>query len=216
MEPEVQFCAGEKVKFPASIAKAVVRELLPELRPCCLAGGPDGEPWLKVAGSLRRKKAEVGDVEFVYVAAVGEVRRDLFVERGNVMDAKLEELITRGVLTMRRSASGSFSWGPQIKLAVHAASGLPLDFFATTAPRFFNYLVCRTGSKENNVRLAASAAERGLKWHPFHGGFEVVDLARAGRALERADMHTGQMVPARSEEEVFAIAGLAYLEPWER
>jgi DNA polymerase/3'-5' exonuclease PolX len=176
----------------------------------------DGVPWLRVAGSLRRGKPEVGDVEMVYVPASGDVQNGLFVEQGNVFDAALETLILRRIIAPRKNAKGVQMWGGQNKFAVHVASGLPLDFFATTAPAFFNYLVCRTGGKESNVALAVSAAERGLKWHPYHSGFEVVDCERAQAALNRPELTTGRFVVATSERAVFELAGLAYLEPWER
>lgn len=215
---EIQLHAGGKrargVKFPADVAKAAIREVLPVLRPCCLQDEA-GKPWLCVAGSLRRRKAEVGDVELVYVPQFGAVQNGLFTESGNMFDAALEGLIVSGVLAMRRNAQGAFMWGRQNKFAVHIATGVPFDFFATTAPHFFNYLVCRTGGKDSNMRIATAAAERGLKWHPYHAGFEVVDCQRAGAVLGR-DLSPGQVIPARTEAAVFEIAGLSYLEPWER
>lgn len=203
------------MKFPAELAKAVVRELLPVLRPCCMADA-SGEAWLRVAGSLRRRRAEVSDVELVYVPASGPVQTGLFVEVGNLMDAALERLVLERVIEPRVLARGGVAWGAKNKLAVHVASGVPLDFFATSAPCFWNYLVCRTGSREHNIKLAMSAAERGLKWHPYHDGFEVVDVARACHALGRDDLTMGRFVVARDEREVLALAGLPWAEPWQR
>lgn len=202
-----------KPRFPRAEALAVVRELLPVLLPACAPGGPDGKPWLKVAGSLRRERADVGDIEFVYVAAFGDVPDGLFSHRGNLFDSALNGLLSRGILAKRRNTRGSEMWGDSNKLAVHVASGIPIDFFATTEGRFFNYLVCRTGGKENNTQIALAAQERGLKWHPFHGGFEVRngDLARV--ILEDESLYTGKLIAARTEADVYRLAGLPFLPP---
>lgn len=207
---------SSKTKFPTAAALAVVRELMPLLMPQCVPGGPDGKPWFKVAGSLRRKKPEVGDIEIVYISAFGEVPDGLFTRDGNLFDAALEGLITNGVLAMRRNVNGGTAWGPSNKLAVHVASGIPIDFFSTTVPDFWSYLVCRTGSHENNIRIATAAHERGLKWLPTRGGMQVLNTALAGHALNRRDLHTGQVLRVMSEQDVYAFAGLPYLEPQAR
>lgn len=205
-----------KQKFPAAGAKEVVRELLLPLAPCALAGLNELEPWLKVAGSLRRRKAEVGDIEIVYVPREGKVRDGLFEKDGNLFDEALEDLIVRRIIAPRPNKNGQTAWGGKNKLAVHCASGIPVDFFATTVPCFWNYLVCRTGGKDNNIEIASSAHHRGLQWNPYHTGFEVVNAALANHALGRRDLTVRSHVVARSERDVFTLAGLEYLEPWER
>ncbi len=204
-----------KPRFPAAEAKAVVRELLPHLEPACAKDG-EGKAWLRVAGSLRRRKADVGDIEFVYSPAFGPVKDGLFVKEGNLIDAALEGLVVSRVIEPRHTLKGGVTWGPQNKLAVHCATGIPIDFFSIQVPRFWNYLVCRTGSKETNIRISEAAQERGLAWAPYHGGFTVEDLEKARAATGRDDLSTGGLILAKSEADVFAIAGLPWLEPWER
>lgn len=202
-----------KARFPADEAKAVAREILAVLKPACL------DPWLKVAGSLRRRKADVGDVEFVYVPAIGMVPDGLFQREGNLADEALNSLVLSGIIAPRLTIKGTAVWGQKNKLAVHLATGIPLDFFSTSVPCFWNYLVCRTGSKETNTALAMSAQERGLKWHPYSLGFEVINFAQATLALKDHGAtltHQGQHIQARNEQDVFALAGLPYLEPHAR
>lgn len=208
-----------KTKFPREEALAVVRELLPLLRPCCaplVPTNPDSGTWFRIAGSLRRDKPEVGDIEIVYVPAFGEVKDGLFTKTGNLFDARLEELVLSRVLAMRPNKNGHFTWGQSNKLALHVASGIPIDFFATTIPCFYNYLVCRTGGKDSNLQIATSAQQRGLKWHPTHSGFEVTNAAQANHALGRNDLTIGRHVVVQREEDVFQIAGLPWLEPKDR
>ncbi len=204
-----------KTQYPADAAKVVVRELLERLRGCVAANADDDEPWLKIAGSLRRRKPYVGDIEMVYAPAFGVIPTDLFPETGNLFEYELERLILDRVISPRKTANGQTMWGGKNKLAVHCASGIPVDFFATTIPDFHNYLVCRTGSAENNIRIATTAQQRGLKWMPYHGGFEVVNSATAGAALNR-ELRPGQVLRVTSEQDVFAFCGLPYLAPWER
>ena len=187
-----------KVKYPRATALAVARELVKALAPVTIQGR------LIVAGSLRRRKAAVGDVEIVYVPYVVRVAgyEDFFTSSlVNHADKALADLLARGILVKRRNALGSEVWGDKNKLAVHPASGVPVDLFAATDANWFNYLVCRTGSAENNTRIAIAANGRGWKWNPYGPGFTD---------------NRGECVPVRSEREVFELAGLAYLEPWER
>lgn len=95
-------------------------------------------------------------------------------------------------------------WGAQNKLARHVASGVPIDFFTTTAANFWNYLVCRTGGARTNVAICNAAIKKGWKWNPYGEGFSrAAGLGREVHAVA-------------SEREVFEFVGLDYLEPGDR
>lgn len=185
-----------KTKFPREAALAVARELVAGLRPHC-------EPErLIVAGSLRRRKKEVGDVEILYVPKMLPVMDGLFdIKHEPATDIPMVRWLGTGVLAMRENVNGSAIWGLKNKLARHAASGIPVDFFATTEAAWFNYLVCRTGGMESNIRIASAAKDKGWQWNPYGAGFTD---------------HRGEIVPVKSERDVFELVGLEYLEPWER
>lgn len=183
-----------KPKFRREIALEVARELCRWLKPECER--------LIVAGSLRRGKAEVGDIEILYIPHTRVVADGLFDERVvSQVDELLTQLIARGLLEQRRTIAGAVTWGAKNKLARHVATGMPVDFFAADAANWFNYLVCRTGSAENNVRIAAAAKARGWHWHPYGTGFTD----------ER-----GRPVSVTSERDVFTLLELPYLEPHQR
>lgn len=152
---------------------------------------------------MRRLKPDVGDIEILFVPRVGEVLApgQLFAEERSLADALLEKHLADGVLIKRLNKYGVAAWGAQNKLAIHARSRIPVDFFATTRERWFVALVLRTGSAANNVRLAASALRRGLKLHAYG-------------VLERTE--TGEQITPRSEREVFELIGVPYLEPHQR
>jgi DNA polymerase/3'-5' exonuclease PolX len=183
-----------KQKFPRADALAVVIQLMPRLEPACLR--------LIVAGSLRRRKELVGDIEILYIPRFHDTRNDLFKPTlSNLTDIALQQLITEGILEQRRNAIGTISWGEKNKLARHLPSGIPIDLFAANSENWFNYLVCRTGPGESNIRISSAALAKGWKWKPYSPGF-----------LD-AEHH---LVPVHSEREVFELVGLPYLEPCER
>lgn len=163
---------------------------------------------LIVAGSLRRKKAMVGDVEILYVPMLVELPpKDLFGKERqfrNLADEVLQRLLDERVLYPRLNVNGGKAWGERNKLAVHATSLIPVDLFSATEGNWFNYLVCRTGPLESNVAIASKAQELGWKWHPYDEGFSrPVGLGKEVR-------------PMGSEREVFEFVGMPYKEPWER
>lgn len=183
-----------KTKFPFAKARAVGSVL-------CLALEEECER-IEIAGSIRRGKPEVGDIEIVYIPKMGTVRDGLFdTKEVSRVDLLLQALLDSGVLAKRRNVNGSEMWGTKNKLALHCASGIPVDFFATTEEAWFNYLVCRTGGAENNTRVAMAAQDKGWKWNPYGPGF--------------TDDHR-RTIRVSSEREVFELLGLRYLEPEER
>lgn len=185
-----------KIKFERAVAIEVARELCRELEPVCER--------LIVAGSLRRRKAMVGDVEILFIPKFITVPKDMFeTEERSAADLKIEALVNQGVLARRRNVNGSEMWGDKNKLAVHVASGMPVDLFRATTENWFNYLVCRTGPAESNTRICMAAQDRGWKWNPYGAGFSQGGPL-AGPAKEHA---------VTSEREVFEFLGLPYLEP---
>lgn len=181
-------------KYRRAIALQVAGDLCRLLKALCER--------LIVAGSLRRGKQEVGDIEILYIPRCVEEPDGLFEKRTvSQVDALLTQLIAREQLTQRRTATDTITWGPKNKLAQHWPTGMPVDFFAADAGNWFNYLVCRTGSAENNIRIASTARARGWKWHPYGAGFTD----------ER-----GRPVPVTSEQDVFTLLDLPYLEPHQR
>lgn len=185
-----------KTKFPRAAAIRIAKELCDVLKPVT--------DRLIVAGSLRRRRQEVGDVEILYIPKrVPGQEIDMFAPAPalNLTDASIESLLRRNILEKRLNSVGAETWGDKNKLAVHVASGIPVDFFSTESNFWFNYLVCRTGGAENNRQIAMAANRKGWTWNPYRSGFTN---------------ETGELVAVRSERDVFELAGLPYREPWER
>jgi DNA polymerase/3'-5' exonuclease PolX len=186
-----------KTRHPRAAALAVAKELCAALKPACER--------LIVAGSLRRRREEVGDVEIVYIPRfeTGPVPGDLFAHAWqNLADFVIAGMLARGVIAKRESIRGTTAFGEKNKLMVHLASGIPVDLFSATAENWFNYLVCRTGPKESNTRIAEAAKAKGWHWNPYGAGF--------------SNTCGGTRHAVTSERDVFDFLGFPYLEPWER
>ena len=187
-----------QTKFPAELAREVADELMAELRPLC-------EPErISIAGSLRRGKAQVGDLEICYVSRIAPSRRpgDMFDSLNSLADLRLDEWLRYGVLAKRPSVDGVYTWGNLNKLAVHVKTKLPVDFFGADEAGWWRTLVIRTGPKEFNLKLIAGATARGLKLHAYGPAF--------------TDTTSGEVMPCHSEHEFLAMCGREWIKPEER
>jgi DNA polymerase/3'-5' exonuclease PolX len=207
---------SDKVKYPREEAMEVARWLCKPIKPLCAAITDhlahvklSSTTLLKVCGSLRRGKDQVGDVEMVFVSREREVEESqpgLFGEFKTVKQLPvvldlLDVMVKRGLLTKRLKENGQSTWGQWNRLAVHTHSGIPVDFFRTTFENWWMTVVIRTGPKDFNLRLIESANKRGFDVHAY------------GTFTRKSD---GTVVPVNSEREVFDLAGLPWLPPEER
>lgn len=180
-----------KTRWPIDEASKVADFLCGVLATLC-AG-------IQIAGSIRRRKPEVGDIEILYIPQFENRPVDwLSSAPVSLADEQIDAWLKDGVLFKRPNKAGITSWGVQNKLAVHTASGIPVDFFSTTKSKWWASLVIRTGSKETNLKLATGAQKMGRTLNAYGSGVTLRD---------------GQVLPAASEEAVFKLCGVPYLEP---
>lgn len=181
------------MKYPRRQALPIATMLRDLLAPDCSR--------ITIAGSIRRRAAQVSDIEILYVPLTGPADGDLFGECGliNLTDRALAAMLHMGLISKRLTTQGHKTWGKKNKLAILTSSGIPVDFFATAEDCWWNSLVCRTGPAESNIRIAAAAKARGYQWNPYGPGFT--------RLLD------GLQFSMPSEAAVFDFVGLPYLEP---
>jgi DNA polymerase/3'-5' exonuclease PolX len=187
---------SKEQRYPYCEAMEVASELVRRLQGCCER--------IKVAGSLRRGHPTVGDAELLFVPrrAVRPTPGDFFGSTEVDLAAEvLGEMLADGTLEKRLSEGGTEAWGPQNKLAVHAASGLHVDLFSTCEANWWTALVVRTGGQESNIVLAVGAQRLGRKLNAYGCGVTMPD---------------GAAVRAESEEHLFELCGIPYLKPEER
>lgn len=147
---------------------------------------------VEIAGSIRRQKPEVGDIELLCIPK--------FIGSVDQLDWALKKMVFEGAMALRLSRNGRRTYGPKNKLMVHVQSGIGVDFFSTTEECWPVSLVVRTGGKQTNIQISMAAQEKGYQFRAYGSGFTTP---------------SGEIV-CRSEREVFEVVGLPYLEPWER
>ncbi len=188
----------DKPRWPRADALAVAKRLSAALAPYCER--------IEIAGSLRREKPTVGDIELLYIPRVTQepdpnsLLGDLLPV--NQADREIAILQRTGILARRLNCKGAEMFGPLNKLMLHRYTEIPVDLFATTEAAWFNYLVCRTGGADNNVAICEAARARGYKWNPYAEGF--------------TNLRSGLSQPMHSEEHVFTFVGLPFLPPNQR
>lgn len=183
-------------KFPLATAAKFGAKIVAEIAPFCER--------VEVAGSVRRQKAEVKDLEIVVVPTWEERPdpADLFQESRLRVNLLCENLSARDqVRWIKPSTSEIQDWPlkPEGKYwRGLLANGMKLDMFIANAANYGLIKLIRTGSAEFNVALFAygnrngSSCVNGRLW----SGLKFVDTPE--------------------ETDVFNILGLRYVEPHDR
>jgi DNA polymerase/3'-5' exonuclease PolX len=186
--------SDNKTRHPHAAALAVAQELQAQLSPACHR--------IAIVGSLRRQRPLVGDVELLFISRRSERPEGLFDNRiVDVCSEVCDKLLVDGVLAKRPNVNGHFAWGESNKLAIHVASGIPIDLFRTTEENWPVSLVIRTGSKETNLKLTTGAMKQGGTLMAYGCGVKWSD---------------GTITPATSEQHVFEMCRVPYKEPEDR
>lgn len=98
--------AINRPKFPLLEAGDAACQIVNALRPQCER--------IEIAGSIRRQKQWVGDIEIVYIPSIVTSGEDLLGCPDlphNLFDETLDILISAGRLEKRRNKLGSETWG---------------------------------------------------------------------------------------------------------
>lgn len=116
----------------------------------------EGQPYCRVAGSLRRRVTEVHDVDVVM--CVSTVPDDMMAP----------ETSPRGRLkrVIEKRADAVSAWGPDRARLVF--DGVPFDLYFAKPKVFAVALLTATGSANHILRLSTHARARGLRFSPTH------------------------------------------------
>lgn len=184
-------------------AQRLATRIRDELAPFCVQ--------IEIAGSIRRQRPNVGDIDLVCLPRGAEGQRDL---------------ISRCTRSGRCVKAGEqyrvFTLQNDVQLDVWFAHGPDTDLLGQTTPENFSTLfVCRTGSAAFNIYLAQRAKERGLHWNPHAGlmrvkGGAFVDY-RDGEGRRRGTVAPiGDYITTPTEAAFFDALGMDFVKPEER
>jgi DNA polymerase (family X) len=138
---------------------------------------------LEVAGSYRRRRETVGDIDLLAISPRPAEVMERFRHYGQI-DKVLMDGDTRSTVVL--------------------GSGLQVDLRAVPPDCYGAALVYFTGSKEHNVKLRRRAVERGLRISEY-GVFRV--------EKEKEEERDGEWIAGREEEDVYAAVGLPWIPP---
>jgi DNA polymerase (family 10) len=151
---------------------------------------------IEVAGSIRRGKAEVGDIDLVVLPKAVDLPGGLCgivkVDPSTVWKNLIPKALLKSGLQLEVSGQElhRFSF----------PSGVQVDVYRARPETWGVILLVRTGSKEHNVKLCSLARYKGLMLSASQG---VMDVER-------------RVLASISEEEIFAALGLAFVKPKDR
>jgi DNA polymerase (family 10) len=167
-------------RIPLGRAYPLARQLIGELKK--VKGVVDAQP----AGSLRRMRSTVGDLDILVAAKDSSAVMEAFVKLGGV-----NRVLGKG----------------ETKSSVEFHDGVRAQVWVLPPERFGTALVYATGSKDHNVRLRelALAKNLSLSEHSFLKMNPSTGSGRAGNG-------EGEILCA-TEEEVYETLGLPWIPP---
>lgn len=142
---------------------------------------------LEVAGSYRRRRETIGDIDLLATASNPGPVMAAFLHYPQI-DKTLMSGDTRSTITL--------------------GSGLQVDLRVVAPDSYGAALLYFTGSKEHNVKLRRRAVERGLRISEY-GVFRV----ERGETADEGEEAHGERIAGSTEEEVYASVGLAWVPP---
>lgn len=193
----LSFASKESQRLPLGIAMPIAEALVERL------SGVDGVERVEFAGSLRRGKETIGDLDLLVVASDAEAARAAFCEHESVQkvvargETKCSVRIGVDVHTGRwRGESEDALVGADMRLVPKESWGAAMLYF--------------TGSKEHNVRCREIAIKQGMTLNEY-GLFED-----DGSDPEPPQKRGVEPIASGSEEAVYQKLGIEYVVPERR
>lgn len=146
----------------------------------------------EIAGSLRRRKETIGDVDLVCAckdAAAGTEVISAFVKFPEV-----SKILGEG------STKGS----------VLTKTGLQVDLRVVPDENFGAALLYFTGSKDHNVRIRGMAQDKGMTLNEW-GLYKLADFEKAKKKTGEAPQL--KPIASKSEDDIYKKLGMVYIEP---
>lgn len=186
--------SGPKVAW--AIANRAAEEVVELLRPACER--------IAIAGSIRRQRIEVGDIEIVAVPAFDERTEGLWGDVAHVDRLEqrittlrdLDKLALRDVEIHRQDGTVEIGQRNGQSFKALTYDRIPLDLFIVRPPAEWGVLFAiRTGPGDWNEKI-------------------VTDCQRFGRRVSGGQvLHLGRPIPCPEEADFFEAVGQPWVEP---
>ncbi|ELZ18550.1 DNA-directed DNA polymerase [Haloterrigena salina JCM 13891] len=185
--PKTEQNIRENIDFAREVGQ---RQLLGEARPLAddvldFLEGLEAVERCEVAGSIRRWRETIGDVDALVATEDGEAVVEAFVDWDSV-DSEIES-------------------GPE-KASIRVGE-IRVDLRVVVPEEFGSALQYFTGSKDHNVTLRNYAIDRGMKLNEY-GAFDVSDVED-----HEAGQRVGERVAGETEEGMYEALGLPWIPP---
>jgi DNA polymerase/3'-5' exonuclease PolX len=160
---------------------------------------------IEVAGSLRRLRPVVNDIDLVVIPKTIPVP-DLIGGLASTRNLCWEALMTyaRDHASRVTILTGGQTPGDLVSMV---SPKCQLDVFFAVPETWITRLICRTGSKEHNIYMADRANEKCYHWNPSKGLYHLGRSGEAGLA---------DAIPLTTEADFYAHLGLREIAPQHR
>lgn len=192
---------NEEGRWPLDYAESVAGWIVEQLESVCEK--------IVVAGSIRRRRPFVKDIEIVCVPKLvwstnlldekkSESVFEMLMEWLLICDYQVDgQVVKGGVFAKRSGMDGRFTYGLKNKLLIHRPTGVAVDLFTADEENWGMSLLVRTGSADFNKAVMARFRRLGMRGHAYGG---VTDAR-------------GKTVECPEEEEVFQLLRVPFIEP---
>lgn len=195
-----------KLHAAISIAEKIVRELAPACER------------IEIAGSIRRARAEVNDIDLVILPKPGKLDaiKNRCKERCRVItDGRKNFICALKVGSSRcddRTAQRAVPTIAEFQLDIFFAHGAEPDLIENKPGNFGSLLLCRTGSKEHNIKIASLAKSRDMAWKTYEGLYAGGEWRRIESGADE-EYAGGKIIASETEEEIFQALGIEFVPP---
>ncbi|GAB2550038.1 nucleotidyltransferase family protein [Spirosoma aerophilum] len=194
-----------ETRIPLDKAQRLAKGLVERLEEYC--------DRIHIAGSIRRLKPEVKDIEIVcQPKTFVEADFSLFGSGSNevkVIPAFIREVETLGLRVIKGQPTGRY-------MQIEAFRDIKLDLFMPQASDFYRQLAIRTGSADYAAKVIATGWKK-LGWCGTDQGLRLVNECEETKSGWRCIKRTPTLPPVwQSEREFFSWLGIPAISPPER
>lgn len=206
-----------ETRIPLAHAEAVAAEIIDLLSPFA--------DRIEIAGSVRRRKAFVSDIELVAIPLIDRRATDLFdteFTEFDLLNQVCDRLLADHVLEQRLDINGRPRWGQRAKLMRYRDT--PVDLFAVLPPAQWGLIyTIRTGPAEFNLQLVTAKSRGGLlpdhlmvRDGALYRHIAGADIPSDREVRKRYPQAWLTLVPTPEEADLFAAIGLEWIAPEDR